>query len=424
MGKLDAGGEDFKTLYLNSNVLNRQESGYTSTKLYSYFMPAHTNYEECIDIYGKCWETTPPKGTLNTFGDEIKKGSIQMIKEQYADAKMQGDVALNAAYRAFPMTEAHAMRDEADACVFNLTKLTDQWDWNEESLDSKSLYTRGNFQWENNKRYTKVIFVPDDRGRFKIAWMPNASDDTIGLRNNVRNIRNLWTPMNDYGCIGVDCFGSYVQGKNKASKGAAHAYSKPNSFGVPPHKFLFEYIDRPATQDIFNEDIFMAAWFYGLPILAENNRRDFVRHLYNSLARPFSMNRVDKIKIDGDDLKLGGQPMQSKDILDAHENGLRSFIQRHVGESTVPEGIKYRPEGEMGDMPFNDTINDWMKFNPAARTAYDATISSGLAIMGCNREKYKPRAKNNDPKKNVSLLRKYRNNGTIGTPIKRKNGQN
>ena len=385
-------------------------------------MAAHKNYEDCIDKYGKCWETTPPKGTLNTFGDEIKKGSVESIKQLYADAKLQGDIALNAAYRAFPMTEAHAMRDEADACVFNLTKLTDQWDYNEETLDSKSLYTRGNFKWKNDKPFTEVEFVPDEHGRFKIAWMPSAVDNTEKLRNNVRKIRNLWTPMNDYGCIGVDCFGSYVQGKNKASKGAAHAYTKPNSYGVPPHKFLFEYIDKPATQDIFNMDIFMAAWFYGLPILAENNRRDFVRFLFNNLARPFSMNRVDKTKLDGDDLVLGGQPMQSKDILDAHENGIRSHIQRHVGHATAPEGVKYRNEGEMGDMPFNDTIHDWMKFNPSSRTAHDATISSGLAIMGCNRQKYKPQPKNNDPKKNVSLLRKYNNRGTIGTPIKRRNG--
>jgi len=423
MGKLDKGGEDFKVLYNNSKVIDRQPSGFTSTKLYSYFMPAQTNYEDCIDVYGKCWTKTPPKGTLNTFGEPILKGSIQAIKELYSDAKNQGDVALNAAYRAFPMTEAHAMRDEADACVFNLTKLTDQWDYNEEKNIDKALYTRGNFRWEGDVRFSKVEFVPDKYGRFKIWWMPSQIDETLSLRNNVKRIRNLYTPMNDYGCIGVDCFGSYVQGKNKASKGAAHAYTKPNTFGVPANKFLFEYIDKPATQDIFNEDIFMAAWFYGLPILAENNRRDFVRSLFNNQSRPFSMNRVDKVKIDGDDLVLGGQPMQSKDILDAHENGIRSFIQHHIGESTAPDGIKYRPEGSMGDMCFNETIQDWMKFNPSARTAHDATVSSGLAIMGCNKEKYVPKPKNNDSIKNRSLLRTYSNSGTTST-FKKERGKN
>lgn len=416
MGKLENGGEDFKTLYLNSKVAERQESGYTATKLYSYFMPAHTNYEDCIDIYGKCWEQTPPKGTLNFLGKPIKKGSVQMIKEQYADAKKQGDVALNAAYRAFPMTEAHAMRDEAESCVFNLTKLTDQWDHNnEDGLDVSKRYTRGNFKWENDVRFSKVIFVPQERGRFKIAWMPNASDDTLSLSNNVKKIRNLYVPMNDYGCIGVDCFGSYVQGKNRASKGAAHALSKPNSYGVPPHRFLFEYVDRPATQDVFNEDILMASWFYGLPILAENNRRDFVRYLHSNLCRPFSMNRVDKTDLSGDDLVLGGQPMTGQDVLDAHENGIRTYIERHVGYATAPEGVKYRREGEMGTMPFNVTVHDWMKFNPQKRTAFDATISSGLAIMGCNRDKYRPKEKERDPKENRMILRTYNNKGQVST---------
>tara|TARA_R110000772_G_scaffold50518_4_gene116143 strand:- start:23703 stop:26357 length:2655 start_codon:yes stop_codon:yes gene_type:complete len=422
MGKLDKGGEDFKVLYLNSKVIDRQPSGYTSTKLYAYFMPAHTNYELCIDKYGKCHEKTPPKGTLNTFGDPILVGSIKAIKDQYADAKNQGDVALNAAYRALPMTEAHAMRDEAESCVFNLTKLTDQWDYNEEMSIDKPLYTTGNFKWEDDKRHSKVEFVPDKHGRFKIWWMPSQVDDTLHLRNNVKKVRNLYTPMNDYGCIGVDCFGSYVQGKNKASKGAAHAYTKPNTVGAPSRRFLFEYLDRPATQDIFNEDIFMAAWFYGLPILAENNRRDFVRYIYLDSARPFSMNRVDKplSKLDGDDLALGGQPMTSKDILDAHENGLRSHIQHHVGQSTAPEGIKYRPEGTMGTMPFNRTVMDWMKFNPSARTAYDATISSGLAIMGCNQHKFVAPPKENNVKKNRSILRTYSNKGTSSTFKKQK----
>tara|TARA_R110002110_G_scaffold7049_9_gene35097 strand:- start:627 stop:3281 length:2655 start_codon:yes stop_codon:yes gene_type:complete len=417
MGKLDQGGEDFKVLYLNSKVSDRQSSGFTSTKLYSYFMPAHTNYENCIDKYGKCWEETPPKGTLNTFGDPILKGSVEAIKEQYADAKNQGDVALNSAYRAFPMTEAHAMRDEADACVFNLTKLTDQWDYNEEASLDKPLYTTGNFRWEDDKPFTKAEFVPDKHGRFKIWWMPNQTDGTLGLRNNVKRVRNLYTPMNDYGCIGVDCFGSYVQGKNKASKGSAHAFASANIEGAPIRKFLFEYLDRPATQDIFNEDILLAAWFYGLPILAENNRRDFVRHLFNVDCRPFSMNRVDKKmnELSGDDLVLGGQPMTSKDILDAHENGIRTFIQHHVGESTAPDGIKYRPEGQMGTMPFNLTVMDWMKFNPSARTAHDATISSGLSIMGCNRDKFYRTPKKSDPKKNRSILRKYKNNGMTST---------
>ena len=419
MGKLDKGGNEFKTLYTKSKVEDRMESGFTYTKLYAYFMPAQTNYEEAIDKYGKCWEETPPKGTLNVFGREIKKGSIEMIQDLYEEARNTDDVALNAAYRAFPMTEEHAMRDEAEECVFNLTKLMDQWDSN--VADRLLPVTRGNFTWKDGKPFTEAIFQPDERGRFKVHWMPNESDGTAHLRNNVALQRNLFVPQNDYGAIGVDCYGSFSKGPNRQSKGAAHAATKdkgriPN--GVPANRFLFEYVDKPATQDIFDMEILCAAWFYGLPILAENNRRDHVRFLYNNRCRPFSMNRVDKLDISGDDLVLGGQPMTSKDIKDSHENAIRTYIIRHVGHATEPEGTKYRKEGEMGIMPFNETIMSWQKFNPASPTEYDATISSGLALIACDVEKYKPSPKKRDPKKYVSLLRKYKNNGNISIPVR------
>ena len=416
MAKIEDGGRAFKVLYENSKVRDRLSSGYTSTKLYSFFLPAHKNYELCIDKYGVCYEETPPEGTVNIYGNIIEKGSIECIKELYEDAKKQGDSALNAMHKAFPMTENHALRTDADDCVFNLTKLMDQMDSNDEQLDHQS-YSRGTFEWKNGDRFTEVVWYPDDRGRFMVHWMPSDVDDTSSLRNNVKFERNVYYPMNDYGAIGVDCYGSYTIGSNKQSKGAAHAVSKNITLnGVPSNRVLYEYIDKPATQDVFNEDILKSAWFYGLPILAENNRRDFVRYLFLNSCRPFSMNRVDKkiSVLKGDDLFLGGQNMTAKDILDSHENAIRTYVQRYVGFSTDPQ---YRPEGEMGIMPFNKTLNDLMAFNPTSRTAFDATISIGLALMGCQKEKYQPKPIIRNPKKMVSLLRKYSISEDIGTYI-------
>lgn len=420
MGRLDKGGEDFKVLYLNSKIRDRRESGYTATKLYSYFLPAHKNYEECIDKYGVCHEISPERPTRNVYGKWIKKGSIQLIQEYYEDAKQQGDVALNAAYRAYPMSENHAMRDEAESCVFNLGKLTDQEDFNDMQPDHE-LYVRGNFEWENDIKFTKVVWYPDPRGRFKVSWMPSKADGTEELRNNVKNVKGVWHPLNDYGCIGIDCYGSYSIGKNKQSKGAAHGFSKANEMGAPTEEFFFEYIDKPPTQDIFNDDIIKAAWFYGIPFLAENNRRDFVRYAYLEGVSGFSMARVDKLmsELRGDDLLLKGQPMTGKDILASHENCIRTFIQRRVGYANESISMVYREEGSMGKMPFGETITDWKKFDPNSRTAHDATISSGLAIMGTRQHKYKPVRKKTESKLYVSLLKKYDNSGDIGEFIRR-----
>ena len=50
----------------------------------------------------------------------------------------------------------------------------------------------------------------------------------------------------------------------------------------------------------------------------------------------------------------------------------------------------YRDNDEMGIMYFQRTLEDWAKFNINNRTTHDASISSGLAIMACNKNKYRP----------------------------------
>ena len=53
----------------------------------------------------------------------------------------------------------------------------------------------------------------------------------------------------------------------------------------------------------------------------------------------------------------------------------------------------YRAPDEMGSMPFTRTLNDWSRFDFDNRTKFDASISSGLAIMACQRHTYVPERK-------------------------------
>ena len=41
-------------------------------------------------------------------------------------------------------------------------------------------------------------------------------------------------------------------------------------------------------------------------------------------------------------------------------------------------------------MYFQRTLEDWANFDINNRTKHDASISSGLAIMACNKNKYRP----------------------------------
>ena len=50
----------------------------------------------------------------------------------------------------------------------------------------------------------------------------------------------------------------------------------------------------------------------------------------------------------------------------------------------------YRDPGDMGDMYFGRTLEDWAKFDITNRTKFDAAISSGLAIMANQKHLYTP----------------------------------
>ena len=84
------------------------------------------------------------------------------------------------------------------------------------------------------------------------------------------------------------------------------------------------------------------------------------------------------------------------------------YIQNHVGIKT---------NGDMGNLYFNSLLNDWAKFDINKRTKFDATISSGLAIMACNRHLYAPNAKVEKPKLNINIAR-YKNTGNTSKIIK------
>jgi hypothetical protein len=84
------------------------------------------------------------------------------------------------------------------------------------------------------------------------------------------------------------------------------------------------------------------------------------------------------------------------------------YIQDHVG---------FQQDGTVGDLYFNDLLNDWSRFDINKRTKHDASISSGLAIMANNRHLYAPNAKVEKPKLNISMSR-YENTGNTSKIIK------
>ena len=398
---LDKGGQNFKDIYYGSNCLNRNKNGQTKEGLYSLFIPMEWNYEGFIDIYGYPVFDTPVKPALGIDGNKIDTGVIEHWENEVEGLKDDQD-GLNEYYRQFPRTEKHAFRDETKQSLYNLVKIYEQVDYNEE-LNNTANITRGNFQWENGQD-SKVIFIPQLNGRFLISWVPPKSlQNQVIIKNGVKYPGN--EHIGAFGCDSYDISGT-VDGRG--SKGSLHGLTKYSMEDVPPNRFFLEYIERPPMAEIFFEDVLMALHFYSMPLLAENNKPRLLYYLKRRGYRGFSMNRPDRTlnKLSVTEREIGGIPNSSEDIKQAHAAAIESYIENYVGAL----------ETGYGDMYFQRTLEDWALFDINKRTKHDASISSGLAIMACNKNKYKP--VQDRVNQAISLgFRRYDNTGLISKII-------
>jgi len=399
---LDKGGDNFKKLYYNSDVTKRNKNGQTASGLYSLFIPMEWNYEGFMDTFGLPVFTNPKDPVKTIDGGTITTGVIQHWQNEVEGLKIDQD-ALNEYYRQFPRTEAHAFRDETKDSLFNLTKIYQQIDINEE-LNNLSSVAQGSFQWLNGIKDSQVEFYPNKNGRFLLSWVP-----PLKLQNNIITKNGIKYPGNEHvGAFGCDSYDISGTVDGRGSKGALHGLTKFSMDDAPPHHFFLEYIARPQTAEIFFEDVLMALAFYGMPILCENNKPRLLYYLKRRGYRGFSMNRPDKIynKLSTTEREIGGIPNSSEDIKQAHAAAIEYYIENYVGQL----------ETKVGDMYFQKTLDDWSRFNINNRTKYDASISSGLAIMACNKNKYRPVATR--VKKDINLgIRTYNNNGSFSQII-------
>ena len=401
---LDKGGDNFKKLYNASDVTERNRNGQTKSGLYSLFIPMEWNYEGFIDRYGAPVFDTPDDDVFDPHGELIDIGIIEHWQNE-ADGLKNDQDGLNEFYRQFPRTEEHAFRDETRNSIFNLVKIYEQIDYNDEMSRTLGI-TSGNFQWVNGIKDSKVIFYPDPKGRFRISWTP-----PVHLQNNIILKNGIKYPGNEHmGAFGCDSYDISGTVDGVGSKGALHGLTKFSMEEAPANMFFLEYLARPQTAEMFFEDMLMAIVFYGMPILAENNKPRLLYYLRRRGYRGFSMNRPDKlwIKLSVAEKEVGGIPNSSEDIKQAHAAAVEMYIQNNVG---------VLQDGSFGNMYFNRTLNDWSRFDITKRTKHDATISSGLAVMACNRHLYRPNAEIKKEKVNINIAR-YGNTGGRSKLIK------
>jgi hypothetical protein len=362
---LDRGGRQYRGLYDASNPLERNENGRTKSGLYSIFIPAYDALEGFFDAYGMPVVEDPEKEVLSIDGGTVSSGAKSFLKNE-RKALVDDSYELNEVIRQFPFTTAEAFRDSSKASLFNVQKIYEQIQYNQDLFPSPIVI--GNFVWKDGVADTEVVFSPSTEGRWRIAWLPPAE------------LRNKNKPENSWlGCGGVDSYDIDATVDGRGSKGACHMYNKFN-MAHPSNMFVAEYASRPPLAKIFYEDVLMAAKFYGYPLLIENNKYGIARYFESRGYQDWLLDRPEHLGSGfGVKTKTKGIPSNSQDVIQAHAQSIEAYIHAHVGlnEQTL----------EFGKMYLDRTLEDWINFKVDDRTKFDLSISSGLALLAAQRQK-------------------------------------
>jgi hypothetical protein len=369
---LDKGGREFRNLYYDSDPNDRNENGRTKSGLYKIFIPAYDAMEGFFSQYGLPIVEDPETPMLTEDGTITEIGARTFLKNE-RKGQQNNSYELNEIIRQFPFTEDEAFRDSTKSSLFNIQKIYEQIQHNEELYPNPVVI--GNFQWKDGKMDSEVIFAPDPNGRWRVAWL---APTDIRNKRKIENNKAV-APNGAFGVMGVDSYDLDTTLDYRSSKGACHVYNK-FSMEHPSNMFVAEYASRPPLAKIFYEDILMAAVFYGYPVLIENNKYGIARYFESRGYDEYLMNRPVHLASTSSkmNVKTKGIPSNSQDVIQAHAQAIESYIHDHVG--------LHNETGKFGRMYLNRTLEDWINFKIDDRTKFDLTISSGLALLAAQKQ--------------------------------------
>lgn len=382
---MDKGGKQYKEIWRDSDPDDRNANGRTKTGLYRLFIPAYEALEGFFDEYGNPIVEDPEKPVKTIDGDYVDIGAKTYLKNE-RDALKHDARELNEYIRQFPFTVDEAMRDSIEGSTFNIGKIYEQIEYNQELYPHPVV--RGNFSWKDGEQDKEVVFNPNKDGRWRVGWMPkNENRNKYVIKYGKKH------PANDHiGVGGVDSYDLDSTTDNRGSKGACHMYNK-FSMAAPANMFVAEYASRPPLARIFYEDVLMAAVFYGYPLLIENNKYGIVRYFESRGYEEYVMKRPEHLRSPNasSNVKTRGIPSNSQDVIQAHAHAIEAYIEEHVGINPQT--------GEMGKMYFDRTLEDWIGYKIDNRTKFDLTISSGLALLAAQKVKVEKKESTFDDKK-------------------------
>lgn len=413
VNEMENGGEAFLNLWNLSDVNKKSDNGRTTSGLWRYFVPAQDGLEGFIDEYGMSVTETPEKPIMGIDGEWIDKGAEEWLLAELKAKKDAGDmVGFYEFKRQFPMEESWMFITPAnEKSCWDIEKIYQQME-NNKIVNIEQTLNCGYFSWRGGHRDCGIVMwnalpYDDPRVRFRFSWFPDMKD-----RNNIIVKGGKRAPGNQHvGLFSLDPYAAVNAVGGRGSKAACHAFLKFDAMKEMNESNIFvgEYWNRPKDPLMVYEDLLMACVYFGWALLPERNIKncnDYFRNrdYHHYLLQPPKLSKEEFIKDinkveDAGIANTGGQTQQQM------VEYLASYIANNVGVNPTT--------GDMGYMPFNDTLQDFLDFDIDKWKIYDLTVSAMVAVIGSRAISTIKR----ESKMSMKYFKKYNNTGLTGKKI-------
>ncbi len=359
-----------ENIWKQADPSNLNKYGQSQSRFKRYFNPAFYGLrliEEAMEI--KC---------INEYGYSNQKATVEYFNEQ---RKLKKNKDLSDYKRKYPFSIKEAFANRTQTNPFDVQKINEQMDWNDTHADVAFTIVQGDFL-EDPANPQQVNWYPNDKGRWKVLWMPPVGDRNKVGRQGMHNIPGHYFD----GVIGVDPVAQRtVSGKGSdfsatIFRRSAMLYDNENrTLGTDEMSNMpvAYYRCRLPDIDVHHKDIECAARFYGYPVNAEKNaivalNTHFAHTEYSHYLLPRQkISAADYGIVHIDDNK--GTANYSPEERSSWLFLMASYIYNNCGVNDTT--------GRMGKIYFNELLADLRDLDPAEWGPSDGFVGFLYAIM-------------------------------------------
>ena len=395
----DQGGAEFQRFYAQADIETRQNGKYptTTNKLVNLFLPAYMGLPGWTDAYGNDIVDTPDDEQwewMQRNGHDERIGAKEKLmrdRQQLLDAGLDDLYAEE--MRQNPFTPSDAFNSLNEHCPFDVTILQ-ALKRTADVPEVQGKIRKGYFYWLDVRERSIVGWREDASGPFERTWEPPPN-----LINKTQTRRGIKAPANGkLGAFGVDPY-LKASTKKKGSKMAVTGklyYNRyheeqnrkerdttgrdmPGYFPTP--SIFLSFANRSADSHYDMEQLLMAAVYYSMPIVIENNASIAVENFFNSrgyggflLREAEILNETSPTQIQWETTGIHtGVEGAGSDVVRRGATYFNDFLR---GDGLFLSEHTYKIAEEPIRYPFLASINDNMQFDITDRTKSDATMSA------------------------------------------------